>query len=127
MRCRWEVPRWKQSQASAALLGGAPGRERQFWFNINAELVVYGATEANATVTIGGRPVKLRPDGSFSFRFSLPDGHYQLPAIAVSPDGTEQREARLQFSRTSDYHGSVPPHPQDASLKPPQAENLAEN
>ena len=42
------------------------GRERGFWFNVNAELVVYGATEPDATVTLGGRAIRLRPDGSFS-------------------------------------------------------------
>jgi hypothetical protein len=52
-------------------------RKNDFWFNVNAELVVYGATEPDATVTIGGRMIKLRPDGSFSYRFALPDGAYE--------------------------------------------------
>ena len=104
--------------------GGMPGRERKFWFNVNAELVIYGATEPNAKVTVGGKPIRLRPDGSFSFRFSLPDGQYQLPAVAVSPDGVESREAKLYFSRASQYEGRVDEHPQDAALKPPRPESI---
>jgi len=87
--------------------GGAPVQAKGFWFNINAELVVYGATEPNATVTIGGRVVPLREDGTFSCRFALPDGAYELPATAVSADGTDGRAAELQFSRVTRYHGAV--------------------
>src|SRR5688572_31722682 len=43
-----------------------------------------------ATVTIGGRPIRLRPDGSFSYRFSLPDGEYELPIRQRKPV-TERR------------------------------------
>src|SRR5262249_2916243 len=38
------------------------GRARKFWFQIDAELIVYGATEPNARVTLQGEPIKLRPD-----------------------------------------------------------------
>src|SRR5262249_16795996 len=57
--------------------GSAPsgnGKNRKFWFQLDAELIVYGATEPRARVTLQGEPVKLRPDGTFTMRFSLPDG-----------------------------------------------------
>jgi hypothetical protein len=92
---------------------------RKFWFNVNAELIIYGATEPDAEVTIGGRVIKLRSDGTFSYRFSLPDGRYDLPAVAVSSDKHEQRSAALRFSRGTEYRGDVGQHPQDPSLKPP--------
>jgi hypothetical protein len=95
-----------------------------FWFNINAELIIYGATEPDAKVTIAGREVKLRPDGSFSFRFALPDGQYELPVVAVSADQTDGRAAELEFSRRTEYHGEVGVHPQDPKLKPPQEQYL---
>jgi hypothetical protein len=97
---------------------------RGFWFNINAEVVIYGATEPNAQVTIGGRPIKLRPDGSFSFRFALPDGEYALPVQATAANGQESRAAALRFSRQTNYQGEVPPHPQSPELKPPLVENV---
>lgn len=103
----------------------APVGSRQFWFNVNAELIVYGATEANAKVSIAGRKVKLRPDGTFSFRFSLPDGRYELPLLAVSRDGEESREARLRFSRASEYERGAGVHPQDMNLRPPEPASIA--
>lgn len=95
-----------------------------FWFNVNAELIVYGSTERDATVTVGGRVIKLRPDGSFSYRFSLPDGNYELPAIAKSAAGDDERHAHLKFSRHTNYQGKVGTHPQDKNLKIPHADNL---
>ena len=97
---------------------------KSFWFNVNAELIIYGATEPNATVTIGGRQIKLRPDGSFSYRFALPDGNFELPVVAVSVDQTDARAAGLTFSRATKLGGDVGSHPQDSSLKPPAPENL---
>jgi uncharacterized protein len=102
--------------------GGVP--QRGFWFNVNAELIIYGSTEPTAKVTLGGHEIKLRHDGSFSYRFSLPDGNYDLPAVAVSPDGVEARAADLKFSRSTDYLGDVGAHPQDPSLKAPLPENV---
>ena len=103
--------------------GGAE-RKKGFWFNVNAELIIYGATEPDAKVTLGGRHIRLRPDGSFSYRFSLPDGKFDLPAVAVSADGTDTRAAELAFNRATEYRGEVGQHPQDPALKPPLPENV---
>jgi uncharacterized protein len=100
---------------------GVPPSPKGFWFNVNAELILYGATEPDATVTLGGRVIRLRPDGTFSFRFALPDGDYELPAVAVSADGTDRRQAALEFSRSTVYEGDVGVHPQDPGLKKPEA------
>jgi len=98
--------------------------EKNFWFNVNAELIIYGATEPDAKVTLGGHEIKLRSDGTFSFRFALPDGNYDLPAVAVSADGTDGRAAELKFSRTTEYLGDVGATPQDPALKPPTPDNI---
>ena len=100
----------------------APTPARDFWFEVNAELIVYGRTEPTARVTIGGRPVALRPDGSFRFRFSLPDGAYELPVIAVNAEGDDGRTAHLEFSRSTEIRGVVGVHPQDPALRPPTVE-----
>jgi hypothetical protein len=104
--------------------GGAAEKGKGFWFNVNAELIIYGATEPNAKVTLGGHEIKLRADGTFSFRFALPDGKYDLPVVAVSADGTDGRAAELKFSRSTEYLGDVGATPQDPALKPPLADNL---
>ena len=109
----------------SSAFGGAYERRKSFWFNVNAELIIYGATEPDAEVTIGGRVIKLRPDGTFSYRFSLPDGKYELPAVAISADKTDGRAAELYFERATEYRGDVGQHPQDSRLKPPLVENVA--
>jgi hypothetical protein len=65
-------------------------RARGFWFRLGTELIVYGATEPDAKVTLQGRPVQLRPDGTFTVRFALPDGKQVLPATAESADGVDR-------------------------------------
>jgi uncharacterized protein len=104
---------------------GGEGKQRGFWFNVNAELIIYGATKPDAAVTIGGRRIQLRPDGTFSFRFALPDGEYLLPVAATSADKVETRNADLRFRRASSFHGDVGAHPQDKALRPPRSENVA--
>jgi len=53
--------------------GETPAREG-FWFDVQADLVVYGSASPGASVRIAGQPVPVRADGSFSVRFSLPNG-----------------------------------------------------
>lgn len=77
------------------------GKQRSFWFQLDAELIVYGATEPNARVTLQGEPVKLRPDGTFTMRFSLPDSRQIIPAVAASADGIEERTIVLAVERNT--------------------------
>ncbi len=104
--------------------GGEEARGKGFWFNVNAELIIYGATEPDASVSIGGRKIKLRRDGSFTYRFAFPDGQYDLPVVAVSADGTDGRAAELKFARVTNFLGAVGAQPQDPTLKPPTPDNV---
>jgi hypothetical protein len=79
------------------------GRERKFWFQLDAELIVYGATEPNAKVTLQGEPIKLRKDGTFTLRFSLPDSRQIIPAVAASADGVEERTIVLAVERNTKH------------------------
>jgi hypothetical protein len=79
------------------------GKQRQFWFRLDAELIVYGATEPNAKVTLQGEPVKLRSDGTFTMRFSLPDSRQIIPATAASADGVEERTIVLAVERNTKH------------------------
>jgi hypothetical protein len=81
--------------------GMLPGKGRKFWFQLDAELIVYGATEPNSRVTLQGEPMKLRPDGTFTMRFSLPDSRQIIPAVATSPDGVEERTIVLAIERNT--------------------------
>jgi len=66
-------------------------KERSFWMKLDCELIVYGATQPDAKVTIQGNPVKLRPDGTFTLRYYLPDGKQVIPVKATSADKLEER------------------------------------
>lgn len=88
--------RLKREFASGAVSSiASPVRKRErakgFWLMVNTELIVYGQTESDAKVTVGGQPVNLRPDGSFSLRFFLPDGKQVIPVVATSSDGEQER------------------------------------
>jgi len=88
--------RVKKVLFSGALSSGAspvkkPLKEKNFWLVVNTELIVYGATEADAKVTVQDKPVDLRADGTFSLRFALPDGKQVIPVKAVAADGREKR------------------------------------
>ena len=66
-------------------------KERNFWLKVDCELIVYGATESDAQVSIQGIPIKLRPDGTFTLRYYLPDGKQIIPVKAISADKLEER------------------------------------
>jgi uncharacterized protein len=79
--------------------GSLPARPRQFWLVADAELIVYGATEPDAHVTIGGRPIELTPDGTFRFQMSFQDGLLDFPIFAVAADGEQTRAIQMRFTR----------------------------
>jgi uncharacterized protein len=85
---------------SSAIPGNKP---RCFGFEIDAELIVYGSTDPSSRVTLMGEPVKLRPDGTFTMRFRLPDSRQIIPAVATSPDGVEERTIVLAVERNTKH------------------------
>jgi uncharacterized protein len=100
------VGMWALPTASGVNMSGVgfsasapPIRPRKFWLIADAELIVYGATEPDATVTIGGRPIKLNPDGTFRFQMSFQDGLIDFPIMAVAADGEQNREIHMKFER----------------------------
>ena len=70
---------------------------------MDTELIVHGVAHPDARVTLRGEPVRLRADGSFAVRFSLPDRRHVLPVVAHSGDGAEQRT--IVSGRRSQYQG----------------------
>ncbi len=80
-----------------------PGSLKKFFFEIDAELIVYGKTDPSAHVTLQNEPVKLRPDGTFTMLFSLPDSRQIIPAVATSIDGVEERTIVLAVERNTKH------------------------
>ena len=109
---RWEMLRavfsrassWGVSSLSSQALA-KPSSNKAFWLVADCELILYGATEPDAYVTVSGRKVKLNTDGTFSMRFALPDGGMDLPIKAVSKDESETREIKIKVSRATDTNG----------------------
>jgi len=72
---------------------------REFFLEVATELILYGRTKPDAQVTVEGKPVKLRQDGTFTLRYHLPNGHYALPVKATSGDGIESRMITIDVTR----------------------------
>ncbi len=114
------------SQAAITSWGGASGggsewlssfgQGRKFFMHVNAEVIFYGGTDPKAKVTIDGKPITLNPDGTFRYHFIFPDGTYEIPIVATSPDGVETRSAVLRFERGTQKQGAV-----DDTAQPPLA------
>ncbi len=88
------------SQFGSGAEGGLK-RHKQFHFEVDAELVVFGTTHPDAHVNIGGEPVKVRSDGSFSIRLPLPDRRQVLPATAKSRDGVDEQTVVIAVERNT--------------------------
>lgn len=78
-----------------------PDRSRKFWLVADAELIVYGATEPDAQLTIGGVPVPLTPEGTFRIQLSFQDGNLDFPIMAIAKDGEQMRQIRMTFDRNT--------------------------
>lgn len=78
-----------------------PDRSRKFWLVADAELIVYGATEPDAQLTIGGTPVKLTPEGTFRIQLSFQDGNLDFPIMAIAKDGQQMRQIHMTFDRNT--------------------------
>ena len=80
---------------------GLVPRRKEFHFEVDAELIVFGKTEPNAHVTLQGEPVRVRHDGTFTVRFAMPNARQVIPAVASSVDGLEQRTVVLAVERNT--------------------------
>ncbi len=78
---------------------------RKFWLVADCEVILYGATEPDAHVTVAGRKVNLNPDGTFSMRFALHDGLLALPVQAQSKDGVDSRHIGIDITRKTKNDG----------------------
>lgn len=94
-----ELQKLMSERLKGAITSGSGGmspvrireKARGFRFELDCELVVYGSTEPDAEVTVQGKAIKLRPDGTFTLRYALPDGRIVVDAAARSADGIETR------------------------------------
>jgi uncharacterized protein len=97
----WAMPTTSGLTMSGIGMGASmpPERNRKFWLIADAELIVYGATEPDATVYVDGEPIKLNADGTFRFQMSFQDGQLRFPIFAVAADGEQNRAIHMDFER----------------------------
>ncbi len=97
----WAMPNVSGLNMSGIGMGASmpPAQPRKFWLIADAELIVYGATEPDATVYVDGEPITLSPDGTFRFQMSFQDGQLRFPIVAVAADGEQTRSVSMDFER----------------------------
>lgn len=98
-------PRASTTGSSAMLIrhgkNGSRSSGDPFEFRVEAELVVHGATHPDAELTVLGERIPLEKDGTFCCRIVFPEGRQVIPAIVVTPCGTEQRTIVLGVERNT--------------------------
>ena len=92
------------SLAVSSPVKGIKKEKPPFWLVVDTELIVYGATEADARVTVQGQPVRLRKDGTFTLRFALPDGKQVIPVEASSAKTPDKRVITPIVTRKTTRH-----------------------
>ncbi len=76
-------------------------KNRFFWLVADAELIVYGATEPSAKLTIGGEDVPLAADGTFKIQVPFRDGTQKYDIRAVDVSGEQEKSISMKFDRTT--------------------------
>jgi hypothetical protein len=84
-----------------ASMEGMFATPRDLEFSVDAEMIIFGSTRPDARVTMRGEPVRLRPDGTFTVRMSLPNQRQVIPIVAYAASGSEQRTVVLAVERNT--------------------------
>lgn len=91
--------------ANSLAHGGSPGsahrRGENFHFEVDAELIIYGAATPGTRILLQGAPIQTRADGSFTLRMSLPEGRQIIPAVAHGVDGNQEQTIILAVERNT--------------------------
>lgn len=86
---------------------GEPEPSSDFQIEVDAEMIVYGATQPGAYVTLQGEPVKVAPDGTFRVRVDFPNKRQVLPIVASNPAGSERQTVVIAVERNTKTMESV--------------------
>jgi hypothetical protein len=72
------------SWGMSSLFSERPRIKDKFFLEVWTEIILHGRTEADAEVTLEGKKVDLRPDGTFTRRYAMPVGDYKFEVTGVS-------------------------------------------
>lgn len=100
---------------SRAAANGAPAEDSRpvnFQLEVDAEMIIYGATKPDAYVTLQGEPVKVQTDGTFRVRVEMPNKRQVLPIIASAADGSARQTVVMAVERNTK---SMEPYSREAA------------
>ncbi|MDC3119217.1 DUF4912 domain-containing protein [Prochlorococcus sp. AH-716-K03] len=74
-------------------------KNKSFWLVADSELIVYGATDPSAKLTIGEEEVPLAADGTFRLQVPFRDGTQKYEIKAVDASGDLEKSITMKFDR----------------------------
>lgn len=72
---------------------------KSFWLVADSELIVYGATDPSAKLTIGEEEVPLAADGTFRLQVPFRDGSQKYEIKAIDASGEQEKSITMKFDR----------------------------
>ena len=76
-------------------------RNKSFWLVADSELIVYGATDPSAKLTIGEEEVPLAADGTFRLQVPFRDGSQKYEIKATDSFGDQEKSITMKFDRVT--------------------------
>ena len=74
-------------------------KNKSFWLVADSELIVYGATDPSAKLTIGEEAVPLAADGTFRLQVPFRDGSQKYEIKAVDASGDQEKSITMKFEK----------------------------
>ncbi len=81
--------------------GSGVVKNKSFWLVADSELIVYGATDPSAKLTIGEEEVPLAADGTFRLQVPFRDGSQKYEIKAVDASGDQEKSITMKFDRVT--------------------------
>mgnify|MGYP001174386794 FL=1 len=78
-------------------------KNKSFWLVADSELIVYGATDPSAKLTIGEEEVPLAADGTFRLQVPFRDGSQKYEIKAVDASGDQEKSITMKFDRVTPF------------------------
>ena len=76
-------------------------KNKSFWLVADSELIVYGATDPSAKLTIGEQEVPLAADGTFRLQVPFRDGSQKYEIKAVDTSGDQEKSITMKIDRVT--------------------------
>ena len=72
---------------------------QDFWFEADAELIIHGATEPGADVTIAGHSIKVKPNGTFHLRIPFTEEVMEYLMTSSAANSKKTKTISMKFTQ----------------------------